>query len=90
MTEHDEQGFVRHLLADEPTPAMPNDIFERLDAAVRAEARSRAAEHEQRAEQERRITAAKCSTVDRVDGAQADDLARKQMLDEVRRVLRRH
>ncbi|GAA1710018.1 hypothetical protein [Propioniferax innocua] len=91
--ETEADRFVRQLLADEPHEKMPENVFQRLDAVVRAEAEGRAQGECAEREERRRIDAAKRTSlgtfgVNPVDGN--DSLAHKKSLAEVRRVLRRH
>ncbi len=88
-TERDTDRFVRQLLADESTAPMPDDVFRRLDAAVRAEAQHRASHVDERSAHEKLSSDAKRSVVGNFDSVPESDLTGKS-LDQIRQMLRRH
>lgn len=91
--EFAQTGFVRQILADDPTPTMPEDVFQRLDAVVRAEAQRRANGETEAADEDARIAAARRTQTGSFGSnpvLNQNEIATKDSFNQVRKVLRRH
>lgn len=91
--DHHTDAFVRQALAAQPRPAMPDDVFARLDKAVRAEAERRERGESDLSRDAERIAAAKrtaTGSFGQNPRPSENEIAAKESLQEVRKVLRRH